>query len=216
MLVEHVGLMLWLMLGAVGQAAWAEAVLGRNSGAGWVLWLKALLLIGPIVLTPMSELVAREASDQRVRLWALWVCVGATSVYLTLNVCCAMLPWRLEEPALVLASTVPSTVVAGLCLRWALRSIVTGTDGGPYDDLRERPRSWAHAIERESSLLGGTALSMAILSFSLAGLAAAGLWNKPDRWREVGSTLVFFTVCGLVSVKIALLRRATMRAAQGL
>ena len=59
-------------------------------------------------------------------------------------------------------------------------------------------------------------VKIAIISFALAALAATGLWKRPERWCEVGTSLVFFTVCGAVAVKIGLLRRATIRASQGL
>ncbi|MBL8678653.1 MAG: hypothetical protein JNK05_05785 [Myxococcales bacterium] len=215
MLVDHGGAIVWMLLGLAGQAVWVEAVLGRANAGLW-FWLKALLLVVPIAVAPLSELVAREASSSAMRRWALWVCAFATSLYLAVNACAATLPLLTSGREFALASTLGGTIVAGLTLRWAVRSLATGSIAAPFDDLHEKPRSWAHAIEREASLFGGTALTMTTFAICFVVLGFVALVRQPEQWSKSAIVIVFFALCGLVVARTGLDRRAALRAAQGL
>lgn len=215
MLVDHSGVMVWLLAGLVGQVMWVEAALGRTNTAG-MRWLKAFVLIVPIVVAPLSELVARESGSRPMQRRALWVCVASTGLYLAINACVATLPWISNAGEVGVACTVAATIVAGLTLRWAVRSIATGSIAAPYDDLRAKPRSWAHAIEREAGLLGGTSLSMTAVSIALVAAGGVGLWTRPDQRVQSVAVTLFFALCGFVAFKSGLDRRSALRGARGL
>jgi hypothetical protein len=164
------------------------------------------------VLTLLGEFFAIEPISRRVGLW--FMVVGAIA-YLAMNAGCAVLPWLVERWEIALLSTGPSTITMGLSLRFALRSLATGELLTPREELWAPPRSWAHAIERQLWLTGGTAIAIGSFSLVMLIFGSVVLWRAPEKWIRLVPSFATCLFCMLAAWQIAKARRSELRARYG-
>lgn len=212
---EHRGLTLFVLFGALGQATLLEAIMPSTPSQRWWAVVRVALLLGPWVLTVLGEILAIEPISRRARRVGLWFMVVGTAAYLAMNAGCAALPWLVERWELALLSTGPSTVTMGLSLRFALRALAAGDVVAPREELWAPPRSWAHAIERQLWLTGGTAIAIGALALVMLALGCVALWRSPERWMRLAPSLAMFSFSALAAWQIAKARRSELRERYG-
>jgi hypothetical protein len=110
---------------------------------------------------------------------------------------------------LLLAGSLLSTIVMGLVLRFALRSLAADAIVTLVDVARPGA-SWAQRVERELWLLGGTPVSMLLVSLAFVTMALVGLVRAPDSWPKSLGAALFFAACAAVALRMGWERRRSL------
>ncbi len=206
MLMEHGGLMVFLLVGTAAHGYLLDAAFGRQASPSA---LRLLLLIGPLVFAPIGELIAIEARQARWRRLGLGIAAAAAATHLLVDIACLAHVELARRQPLLLAGSLLSTIVMGLVLRFALRSLAADAIVTLVDVARPGA-SWAQRVERELWLLGGTPVSMLLVSIAFVIMALVGLVRAPDSWPKLLGAALFFAACAAVALRMGWERRRSL------
>jgi hypothetical protein len=206
MLMEHGGLMVFLLVGTAAHGYLLDAAFGRQASPSA---LRLLLLIGPLVFAPIGELIAIEARQARWRRLGLGIAAAAAATHLLVDVACLAHVDLLRRQPLWVAGSLLSMIVMGLVLRFALRSLAADAIVTLVDVTSQRA-SWAQRVERELWLVGGTPVSMLLVSLAFVAMALVGLTRTPGSWPKLLGAALFFVACAAVALRMGWERRRSL------
>lgn len=208
MLTRHHGLLVLLLFAVAAHASLVERWFGRQPPG---FQIGFALLFAPILLVLLGEWIA---GDAQTTTWQRrgWMVAGVGAAWhWVLDLASLSLLGQPGLPTgLLLGGVAVGALVMGLVLRRAWRGVFRPDvpDMDPSQVVEEESL-WARA-QREATLVGGTPLTLFLISLGFVAMAALGLMRSPDAWPKLLSAGGFFALCGAIAVWMGLERRAML------